>query len=174
MAQKSDLPPYPLAEVLQIKKRRVEEAEKVVKEKKRALEIEEEKLRQREAERQKVLDHQDAKLQQLRQEFDQGTTSDKITQMKEYLKVVQERVKVEDKKVKDQKQQVEVAEKNVELAKNQLKQREKEQDKIETHKAEWIKETLREVELQQTRDEDELGSTMFLSKYTLKKAEKSR
>jgi YscO-like protein len=172
VAQKSDLPPYPLAEVLNIKKRRVEDAEKVVKEKQKALEVEREKLRQREAERQKVVDHHDAKLLQLRQEFDHGTTSDKITQMKDYLKTVKERVKAEDKKVKDQQQQVEVAEKNVELAKIQLKQREKEQDKIETHKAEWVKETLKEIDLLQSREEDELGSTMFLSKYTLKKAQK--
>lgn len=172
MAQKSDLPPYPLREVLEVKIRRVEDAERVVKEKAKALEVEQEKLRKREEERQKVVDHYDAKLSQLREEFDHGTTSDKITQMKDYLKVVQERLKVEDKKVKDQKQQVEVAEKNLEMAKTQLKTREKERDKIETHKKEWEKETLKELALLQSREEDELGSTMFLSKYMTKKAQK--
>ena len=43
MPQKSDLPPYPLQEVLQVKIRRVEEAEKVVKEKLKALEVEKSK-----------------------------------------------------------------------------------------------------------------------------------
>ena len=172
MPQKSDLPPYPLKEVLEIKKRRVDDAEKVVKEKLKALEVEKEKLKAREAERDKVLDHYKAKVQQMREEFDHGTTSEKITQIKVYIKVVQERLKVEEKKVKDQQQQVEVAEKNVEIAKNQLKARQKEQDKIETHQKEWEKETLKELEVEEVRQEDDLGSTMFLSKYMQKKAAK--
>ncbi len=169
MPQKSDLPPYPLLEVLQVKIRRVEEAEKVVKEKLKALEQEKEKLKAREAERDKVLEHLKAKVQQMREEFDHGTTSDKIDQAKVYIKVVQERLKVEEKKVKDQQQQVEVAEKNVEIAKNQLKARQKEQEKIEQHRTEWEKETMKELEVLEVREEDDVGSTMFLSKYTQKK-----
>ena len=172
MPQKSDLPPYPLKEVLSIKKRRVEDAEKVVKEKIKALEVEKEKLKAREAERDKVLEHYKAKVQQMREEFDHGTTSTKIDQIKVYIKVVQERLKVEEKKVKDQQQQVEVAEKNVEIAKKQLKERQKEQDKIEAHQKEWEKETLKELEIEEVRQEDDIGSTMFLSKYMQKKAAK--
>lgn len=174
MPQKSDLPPYPLQEVLQVKIRRVEEAEKVVKEKLKALEAEKEKLRVREQERDKVREHYKAKLQQLRDEFDQGTTSNKIDQIKVYIKVVQERLKVEEKKVKDQQQQVEVAEKNLEIAKNQLKAKQKEQDKIETHKVEWEKETMKELEVEEVRKEDDLGSTMFLSQYVRKRAAKKK
>ncbi len=85
MPQKSDLPPYPLKDVLEIKKRRVDEAERVVKEKIKALEVEKEKLKAREAERDKVLEHYKAKMQQMREEFDHGTTSEKITQIKENL-----------------------------------------------------------------------------------------
>ncbi len=169
MPQKSDLPPYPLAEVLQVKKRRVEAAERVLKEKIQILEAEKEKLRVRIQERDKVLEHYKAKQQQLRDEFDHGTTSDKIDQIKVYIKVVQERLKVEEKKVKDQQQQVEVAEKNVEVAKKDLKARQKEEDKILTHKTEWEKTTMREMEIEEVRQEDDLGSTMFLSKYTQKK-----
>ncbi len=141
MPELSDLPPYPLGEVLEVKKRRVEDAEKVVKEKKNA------------------------------HEYDTGTTSVKIDQAKLYIKVVQERLKVEEKKVKDQQAQVETAEKNLELAKNQLRQRQKEQDKIEMHKKEWIKDTLKELSIMETREEDDLGSTMFLSKYMQNKTE---
>ena len=165
MADIRDLPPYPLEQVLEVKKKRVEDAEALVKEKTKALEIEQEKLKKREEERDKVKHHYDDKLAQLRHELDTGTTSDKIDQAKVYIKVVQERVKVEEKKVKDQQAQVEAAEKNLELAKNQLRQRQKEQDKIETHKKEWIKDTLKEVAVMQTREEDEIGSTMFLSKF---------
>lgn len=156
--------------MLEVKKKRVEQAEQVVKEKLKALETEQAKLKQCEAERDKVRDHYNAKLQQMRDEFDQGTTSDKITQIKVYIKVVVERLKVEEKKVKDQQQQVEVAEKNVEIAKTQLKARVKEEDKIKTHKTEWEKTTLKEVEIEEVRKEDDLGSTMFLSKYVQKRA----
>lgn len=165
------LPPYPLDQVLEVKKKRVEDAEAVVKEKKKALEIEQEKLRQREEERDKVKHHYEDKLRQLRAEYDSGTTSDKIDQAKLYIKVVQERLRAEEKKVKDQQAQVETAEKNLELAKNQLKARQKEQDKILTHKQEWIKDTNKELAVLQTREEDEIGSTMFLSKYAQGKAE---
>ncbi len=157
-------PAYPLSEVLDVKKRRVENAEKVVKEKKKLLETEEEKLKQRELERDKVKEHYQQKLNQLRNEFDTGTTSAKIDQIKLYLKVVQERLAVEEKKVRDQKQQVELAQKNLEIAKNQLRDKQKEQEKIEVHKKEWTKETKKELTVEQERFEDDLGSTMFLSK----------
>jgi hypothetical protein len=172
--QQSDLPPYPLHQVLEVKKRRVEEAERVVKEKLKALEAEKEKLKAREKDRDTVLAHYKDKLQQMRDEFTHGTTSDKIDQIKIYIKVVQEKLKVEEKKVKDQQGQVEIAEKNVEIAKNQLKAREKEQDKIETHKKEWVKETMKELEVEEVRQEDDIGSTMFLSKYTQKKTAKRK
>ena len=169
MAQKSDLPPYPLKEVLEIKKKRVTDAENVLKEKQKALEVEKNKLIEREKERDKVKDHYKAKMQQMRDELDGGTTSNKIDQLKVYIKVVLEKLKVEEKKVKDQQQQVEVAEKNVDIAKKELQARIKEQDKIETHKKEWEKITLKELEIEEVRQEDDLGSTMFLSKYTQKK-----
>jgi len=69
---------YPLERVLDIKKKRVTEAEKVVAEKKKDLEREQEKLKQREAERDKVLNHRKDKLNQLREELDGGTTSTKV------------------------------------------------------------------------------------------------
>ncbi len=171
MPELSDLPPYPLGQVLEVKKKRVEDAELVVKEKQKALEIEKEKLAKREEERDKVKHHYEDKLLQLRHEYDTGTTSNKIDQAKVYIKVVQERLKVEEKKVKDQQAQVEVAEKNLELAKSQLKQRQKEQDKIEMHKKEWIKDTLKELAVLETREEDEVGSLMFLSKYMQNKSQ---
>ena len=165
MPQLSDLPPYPLRQVLEVKIKRVDDAEVVVKEKLAALEVEKDKLKKRQEERDKVKRHYEDKLLQLRHEYDTGTTSTKIDQAKVYIKVVQERLRVEDKKVKDQEAQVEIAEKNLDLAKNQLKQRQKEQDKIEIHKKEWIKETLKEIAIIETREEDEVGSTMFLSRY---------
>ena len=172
MVEKSDLPPYPLAQVLQVKRKRVEDAEAVVKQKQKLLDIEIEKLEKAKAEREKVKQHYSDKLKQMRDEMDKGTTSDKIDQMKIYLKVCQEKLKIEDKKVKEQQNQVDIAEKNVEIAKNVLKEKQREEDKILTHRTEWEKTTMKELDIEQTRAEDDLGSTMFLSKYMQAKAEK--
>ena len=168
------MPAYPLAEVLEVKHHRVEVAEAVVKEKQKLLEAEQQKLKEREAERDKVKNHLKAKVDQLRHMMDEGTTSDKIDRSKIYIKVVNEKLAVEEKKVKDQKQQVDLAEKNLEIAKNQLKDRQKEEDKLLTHRKEWVKETKKEMQVIETRQEDELGSTMFLSKMIKAKEEERR
>jgi hypothetical protein len=170
----ADLPAYPLKEVLDVKHRRVDVAEAVVKEKKKLLEIEQQKLKEREAERDKVKDHLKAKLAQLREEIDAGTTSDKIERGRVYIKVVQEKLAVEEKKVLEQKKQVDLAEKNLEVARNQLKEREKERDKIIEHKKEWTKEALKEFQIMETRAEDELGSIMFLSKMVQRREDERR
>ncbi len=169
-----NMPAYPLAEVLDVKHHRVEVAEMVVKEKQKLLEAEQQKLKEREAERDKVKIHLKAKVDQLRSLFDEGTTSDKIDRSKIYIKVVREKLAIEEKKVKDQKQQVDLAEKNLAIAKNQLKDREKERDKIITHRKEWLKEAKKELQVIETRAEDELGSTMFLSRMVQAKEEERR
>jgi flagellar biosynthesis chaperone FliJ len=152
---------YPLKQVIQVKQRRVEEAEKVVQEKQRALEKEQEILAQREAERDKAKNHYDSKLKQMRDEMDGGTTSPKIQQMKAYLKVAKERIALEEKKVADQKVQVEAAEKNLEAAKNDLRIKRQEVDKLLSHKADWTKEMRKEQEIIEGREQDELGSIIF-------------
>lgn len=165
------LPPYPLREVLDVKRRRVERAEKVVQEKQKILEDEQKKLKECEEARDKVKHHYEDKLLQLRQELDSGTTSTRIERFKIYIKIVQEKLQVEEKKVKQQKAQVEVAEKNLKIAQDELKQRRKEEDKIETHKKEWTKETIREMQFLETKQEDELGSEVFLSRFVREKSE---
>jgi flagellar biosynthesis chaperone FliJ len=154
---------YPLTQVIQVKQKRVEDQEKVVKEKRQALENEKEKLKQREADRDKAKQHHIDKLTQLRYELDHGTTSDKVQQMKAYLKVTEERVKVEEKKVKEQKDQVDLAEKALQVALNELKIKRQEVDKLETHKKDWEKEMRKEMEIIETRAQDDLGDTIFLS-----------
>ena len=152
---------YPLKQVIEVKQRRVEEAEKVVKEKQAALEKEQQKLAEREAERNKVKEHQQDKLKQLRDTMDQGTTSPKIQQMKAYLKIVDEKLKVEEKKVKDQKEQVAIAEKNLEQAKLDLQRKRQEVDKLLTHKKDWEKEMRKKQEIIEGREQDELGSIIY-------------
>lgn len=165
---------YPLLQVLEVKKKRVEDQERVVQEKRKILEKEQEKLKEREAERDKAKEHHAQKLQQLRNELDQNTDTNKIMQMKAYLKVALEKVKVEEKKVKDQRDQVEIAEKALEEAKTELKLRRTEVDKLETHKQDWEREYKREQEIIEGREQDELGSTIYTSNLTRKKTLKAR
>lgn len=151
---------YPLKQIIEVKQRRVEEAEKVVKEKQAALLKEQQKLAEREAERDKVKTHKIEKLQQLRETMDHETTTDKIQQMKAYLKTVEEKLKVEEKKVKDQKDLVDKAEKQLEDAKNDLKLKRLEVDKLLTHQKDWEKEVKKENEIIEGREQDELGSVI--------------
>ena len=158
------MPEYPLLEILDIKKRRVEEQERVVQQKKEALEEEKRRLKEREAERDIVLKHHNDKLEQLRNELDHETTSDKIKQMKVYLKVVKDRLKVEEKKVKDQEEQVEVATKDLSAAQLELKKKRLDVDKINTHREDWEKEAKIEMKIKEAAEEDEIGTVIFLKK----------
>lgn len=152
---------YPLARVLEIKNRRVEAAEKNVKLKEEALNKELAILKEKEAERDKIKNHRNEKLAQLRHELDTGTTTDKVQQAKVYLKLCNEKLVVEEKKVAEQKEQVELARRNVEVAKQELKQRRLEVDKLVTHKKDWTKERAKEIEVEEAREQDELGSLSY-------------
>lgn len=159
---------YPLKQILEIKKKRVEDAERLLAEKRELLRQEEEKLKEKEKERDKVLNHHNDKLKQMRDEMDSGTTSPKILQMKVYLVVVKDRLKVEEKKVADQKEQVKKAEEAVEDAILHLKLKRQEVDKLLTHKQDWEKEMRKEEELIEGREQDELGSVTYMIHKRLK------
>lgn len=153
-------PHYPLEQVLSVKKDRVDRAEKVFKEKKKALEIEEEKLKKVEKERDLVRKHHDEKLAQLRKALDEGTTSDEVLGMKAYLKVVKEKLAKEEAKVKEQQKQVKTAEQNLELAKQDLYRKRIEAEKIEIHKVAWNKEKQKEQMRLEAKEQDEVGTTI--------------
>jgi flagellar biosynthesis chaperone FliJ len=155
-------PSYPLKQIIDVKKKRVEDAEKVVMEKRALLAQEEERLKEREKERDVVKKHHADKMQQMRDEMDHATTSPKIQQMKAYVKVVKEKLAVEDKKVKDQKEKVQQAEQAVEQAKEELKRKRQDVDKLLTHKVDWEKEMRKEEEILEGREQDEIGSVMHL------------
>lgn len=154
---------YPLEQIIKVKQNRVEEQEKVVKAKQEALEKEKQKLKEKEEIRDKAKQHEKDKLQQLRDEMDQGTTSDKIQQMKAYLNVAKEKTQIEEKKVKDQQDQVELAKKALIAAQDELKIKRQEVDKLQIHKKDWLKEMKKELEIIEGREQDEQGSISFSS-----------
>ncbi len=107
---------YPLEHLVTIKERRLEKAEKVLKEKKETLAKEEVTLSELEEKRDKTLHHKHDKLTQLREQLDKGTTSDKIDSAKIYIEVVDEELTEREKKVKNQEKVVKEAEEEVENA----------------------------------------------------------
>lgn len=153
---------YPLEEVLDVKRRRVEEAEKQLSKKIAALEVEQKKLEECQEARDKVKNHLIDKMVKLRKILDEGTTSPKIEEMKVYIKVVKERLQTEEKKVEEQKKQVATAEKNVEIAREELKRKRQEVDKLEMHRVDWWKEMNKELEILEGREQDEMGSVIFM------------
>ncbi len=155
---------YPLEQLVIIKQKKLEESEKVLREKKNALLKEEEKLAKVEEERNKVKEHKVAKLQQLREALDQGARSDKIIQMKQYLKVVDEQLKTKEHRVKEQKKLVEAAEKQVEAARQDFLKKQRDVEKLGIHRKDWDKEMAREMERKEAIEGDEMGSSMFIMK----------
>lgn len=155
---------YPLEQLTDIKKKRLEEAEKILQEKKELLIKEEKKLEQVTNERNQVKEHKDEKLAQLRAELDRGTTSLKIQQMKVYLKEVDEKLKQREVKVLDQKKQVDSATKAVETARQEMLKKQQSVEKMHLHKAEWSKEQKAQEALQEALANDEIGTTIFLRK----------
>lgn len=161
---------YPLAQLMTIKQNRYDTAVKVLEEKKAILEKEKKKLEELEEKRDTVLKHKNEKLTQLREEMDQGTTSAKIEQMRNYLKEVDEKLKAAQNKVDSQKKVVEQAEKQVEAAREDMYAKRKDVEKLELHKKEWEKEVKLYTERQEALEHDELGS----AGHTVRKIEKKR
>jgi flagellar biosynthesis chaperone FliJ len=151
-------PDYPLEQLLEIKKNRFDQAVKILEEKKVILEKAYEKLYDLTQERDLALEHKVAKLTQLRSELDQGTSSDKIQQMKVYLKVVDAKLAEKEKKVVDQQKQVDIAQKQVDVATDELFQRKKDLEKLEIHRKEWEKEIQYWLDQKENVEHDEQGS----------------
>ena len=165
---------YPLEQLLLIKKNRFDQALKTLEEKKTLLEKAYEKLYTVTQDRDKVLEHKTAKLEQLRHTLDEVSTSDKIQQMKAYLKIVMEKLAEKQRKVVEQQKQVDLAQKQVDLATDELFQRKKDLEKIEMHKVEWEKEVRYWVEQKEATEHDEQGSATHSLRKQEAKARKKK
>lgn len=160
---------YPLEQLVIIKKNRFDQAVKTLEQKKAILEKAYEKLYGLTQERDQVLTHKQSKLLQLREALDEGTTTDKIQQMRRYLTVVEEKLAEKEKKVVEQQKQVDLAQKQVDLATDELFQRKKDLEKLEIHKKEWEKEVQYWVEQKEAVEHDEQGAQA----YNLRKKEQN-
>ncbi|MGL4348899.1 MAG: type III secretion T3S chaperone [Chlamydiales bacterium] len=155
---------YPLEQLIQIKKKRCDDAELTLQQKKHLLTQEEKQLENVKRERDKVANHRDKKLEQMQRELDKGTTTDKIQQMEQYRRLVEEELAAKEEDVNRQEGKVQEAEREVEVAKQELFFRQKELDKIGQHKKEWKKQE-KYIELQEeNRVIDEIGSVRHRKK----------
>ncbi len=164
-----DLSNYPLAELMRIKVKRFEQAMKVVEEKAAILKREQKLLKQEEEERDKVLQHKNDKLQQLRDALDRGERTDKIRQIKVYMDVVKEKLVEKERKVEEQKKQVKDAEKQLDLARKEMMKKQKELEKLKIHKKEWQKEMRFWTARKEGLEQDELGSQRHIIRKKQKK-----
>lgn len=162
---------YPLEQLVTIKARRLEEARKVLEEKRRLHQLELDKLASTEKARDKVLNHRTEKLDQLREELDSGSTSTIIQRMKNYLKVVDEQLKQEEDRVLQQKKKVDAAEKAVESARSEMLKKLQEVEKLSLHREDWDKEMRREEEKKEALRTEEIGTSMHVIKRSTKHRE---
>ena len=151
---------YPLEQLVEIKKKRFEEAVKILEEKTEILKKEEKKLKELEEKRDEMILHKQEKLNQLYEMFDEGITSDKIEQMEHYLEVVDEKILDRSRKVDRQKETIKKAEAEVEKARQNLFAKRKDVEKLDIHKKEWAKELQLEMAQEEAKEHDELGASM--------------
>ena len=154
---------YPLEQVLDVKQKRVDDAERELEKKRRELETEKEKLEACKKERQVVQDHLDEQYINYNEVISATTTSDKIVTLRKYIETVISKLKIEDNKVQTQEREVRNAEIAVTEAKKNWRLRRKELDKMETHKEHWLEEANFEHQRELAKELDELGSIMFLN-----------
>lgn len=158
---------YPLIEVIRIKKRRLDEAERVLRQKKEMLEQEKQKLSLAQKEFDAAKSLFDNYLQKLRDAMDLGEPARKIDQHKLHLKDLKDRFLIAEKKLLIQKKAVEAAEKAVEVARVDYQQKEKELEKLHIHKSEWSE----ALKLEEKRLEDIKMDEISTSGFARKKKE---
>jgi hypothetical protein len=154
---------YPLEQLLKIKNKRFEQALKLMEEKRDILVKEEKQLKKLEEQRDKVKTHKKDKLKQLTESLDEGTTSDKIEQMEKYLEVVNENLLEKQNKVTKQEETVVEAKKELEEAKKIMFDRQKDIEKMQMHKKQWLEEVKFWETQQEALLQDELGSVRHMS-----------
>lgn len=152
------MPHYPLEQLAEIKQKNLEEAEVVLRDKKRILEQEQISLTKKEKERDVIKEHRVDKLQQLRDHMDEGAVPHKVQQMKQYLKLVDEKLAVKQKAVVDQKKKVTLAEEAVVKARKELIECQQDVEKMRLHRKEWDHEMHLIQEQKEGVEMDEIGA----------------
>lgn len=160
---------YPLKELARVKEKKLNDAEKQLKEKKELLSREEKKLKTLEEKRDEVAEHQALKLKQLRGAMDTGESPHKLIEMRHYLKTVDEKLAMHQQKVNEQLKQVRNAENQVEAARMLFLKRQREVEKLKIHRKMWEKEMRKEEARKEELVVDELSSSAHVRKKRTRK-----
>jgi flagellar biosynthesis chaperone FliJ len=152
------MPQYPLKQLTEIKQKNLEEAETLLRDKKRILEQEQSTLIKKEQERDVVKEHRMDKLQQLRAHMDEGAIPHKVQQMKQYLKLVDAKLDAKQKSVVEQQKKVTLAEKEVHKARKELIECQQDVEKMRLHRKEWDREMHVLQEQKESIEMDEIGA----------------
>ena len=160
---------YPLKEIIEIKKRRLEEAEKILRQKQDALVEAEKNL----TEKKKLLNASEkVKLEMIEKHYkkiENGTTADVMERHNHYIQeVINVKIAEEKKKVEAQKKVVQEAHVALDKARAERLEKHKDLEKIHTHEKEWSKEAKKELEIFEAIVEDEIG-TIIHGKQSRKK-----
>lgn len=81
--------------------------------------------------------------------------------MKDYLKLVKEKLAKEEVKVNEQQKKVDNAQLELKKAQDFLREKQKEVEKLDIHKDEWTKEMKIEERKTEEKNQDDIGSTIF-------------
>jgi flagellar biosynthesis chaperone FliJ len=153
---------YPLEQLQQIKQNQFDQAVKRLEEAKERLHKAEEALQKAISERDEVVQLKEAKLEQLRETIDAGTTAPKIREMKDFLKiVVQEKLQAKQAIVDTRQKEVDDAARAVRKATDEMMQKKKDLEKLGLHRQEWTKAQKKEEERDAGHEQDEQGSISF-------------
>lgn len=168
------MPHYPFKQLTEIKQKNLEEAEMVLRDKKLVLEKEQNNLTKKEKERDIVKEHRIDKLQQLRTHMDEGAVPHKVQQMKQYLKLVDEKLTVKQKAVEEQKKKVKLAEEDLHKARKELIECQKDVEKMRLHRKEWDHEMQVIQEQKEGIEMDEMGAAGHQRKKTSSSSQKHK
>ncbi|MGB7129048.1 MAG: flagellar FliJ family protein [Candidatus Rhabdochlamydia sp.] len=168
------MPRYPLKQLAEIKQKNLETAEINLRDKKRILEQEQTSLTKKEKERDLVKEHRIDKLQQLRDHMDEGAVPHKVEQMKQYLKLVDEKLAVKQQAVVEQKKKVKLAEEEVDKARKELIECQQDVEKMRLHRKEWDREMHLIEEQKEGVEMDEIGSAGHERKKTAASRQKHK
>ena len=151
-------PKYPLQQITDIKKRRLEEAEKILKKKREILQQEENTLKEK---RNLLNASQKAKLDMIEKHYikiQEGISTVLMDAHNKYIKEVMN-VKIDEDRenVKKQKKVVEKAKIDLDNARKDRLQKNQELEKMHIHKKDWKKQVDKELMIQEGVISDEMG-----------------
>lgn len=153
---------YPLHQIDIIKKKRLDQAERALREKREEERVVQEKYDRAKQDRQKALEARDNKLNLLREKMDEGAPSAKIETIRVYLKIVDETFQQKHQIYETFADKLRGAQEATEAARQEVIQRQKDQEKMQEHRKQWDKEMRAFDEQEEAKLTDDMGTVRFI------------